>query len=52
MVLSAFNPDRNNPNIHADLLAGAKDIETAAEQSGVPHLIVTGGAGSLFLDGQ
>ena len=52
VVLSAFNPDRDNPNIHADSLAGAKDIETAAKQSGVPHLVVTGGAGSPFLDGQ
>ncbi|AMJ68076.1 NAD(P)-dependent oxidoreductase [Hymenobacter sp. PAMC 26628] len=52
VVLSAFNPGWDNPNIYADSLAGSKDIETAAEQSGVPRLVVIGGAGSLFIDGQ
>ncbi|OGX84423.1 NAD(P)-dependent oxidoreductase [Hymenobacter coccineus] len=52
VVLSAFNPGWDNPNIYADSLAGSKDIEAAAEQSGVPRLVVIGGAGSLFIDGQ
>ncbi len=52
VVLSAFNPGWDNPNIYADSLAGSKDIEAATVQSGVPRLVVIGGAGSLFINGQ
>ena len=52
VVLSAFNPGWQNPNIYADSLAGAKSIEQATEEAGVPRLLVIGGAGSLFIDGQ
>lgn len=44
VVLSAVNPGWDNPNICADSLAGSKNIETAAEQAGVPRLVVIGGA--------
>ncbi len=52
VVLSAFSPGWDTPNIYADTLAGSQDLEAAAAQSGVPRLVVIGGAGSLFLNGQ
>ena len=52
LVLSAFNPGWQNPNIYADSLAGARSIEKATEEAGVPRLLVIGGAGSLFIEGQ
>ncbi|BAV07881.1 hypothetical protein SAMN05421788_103226 [Filimonas lacunae] len=51
VVVSAFNPGWDNPNIYDDFLAGSKDIEAAVEKSGVKRLITIGGAGSLFIDG-
>lgn len=52
VVLSAFNPGWTNPNIHEDYMVGAKSIEEAAVNAGVPRLLVIGGAGSLFIDGK
>lgn len=52
VVVSAYNAGWTNPNIYADFLAGSKAIEAAVEKSGVKRLIVIGGAGSLFIDGQ
>jgi putative NADH-flavin reductase len=52
IVLSAFNPGWDNPNIYADSLAGARAIEKATEAAGVPRLLTVGGAGSLYLNGQ
>lgn len=52
VIVSAFNPGWTNPNIYDDFVAGSKDIEAAAEKSGVKRLIVIGGAGSLYIDGQ
>lgn len=52
IVLSAFNPGWDNPNLYADSLAGARAIEKATEEAGVPRLLVIGGAGSLYIDGK
>ncbi|RZK28463.1 MAG: NAD-dependent epimerase/dehydratase family protein [Hymenobacter sp.] len=52
VVLNAFSAGWTNPNLYDDFLAGSRNIEKAAEQSGVAHLFAIGGAGSLFLNGQ
>jgi putative NADH-flavin reductase len=52
LVLSAFNPGWDNPNIYDDSLVGARAIEKATEVAGVPRLLTIGGAGSLFIDGK
>lgn len=49
VVISAFNPGWNNPNIYQDYLEGAKAIQQAVKGSDVKRLIVVGGAGSLYL---
>jgi len=50
-VVSAFNAGWANPNLHDDFLRGSEAISTAAREAGV-RLIVVGGAGSLFINGQ
>lgn len=52
IVISAFNPGWENPNIYNDSLAGLKDLEKATEEAGVPRYFVIGGAGSLYIDGK
>lgn len=52
IVLSAFNPGWDNPNIYHDSLAGLKALEKATEEAGVARYLVIGGAGSLYLDGK
>lgn len=51
VVLSAFNAGWTNPNIYHDFLKGSESIEQATKQAGVPRLIVVGGAGSLYGNG-
>lgn len=51
VVVSAFNPGWTNPNIYNDFLAGAKSIQEAVKRSGVKRLIMIGGAGSLYING-
>jgi len=51
-VISAFNAGWTNPNLYADFLAGSKAIQVGLKKSGVKRLLVVGGAGSLFIDGQ
>lgn len=51
LVLSAFNPGWNHPDLYTAFLAGSQAIEQATAQAGVPRLLVIGGAGSLFIDG-
>ena len=46
-VVSAFNPDWDNPNLAADFTRGADNIIAAAQAAEVPYLLVIGGAGSL-----
>ncbi len=50
VVVSAFNPGWTNPNIYADYMKGAANIEKAVKQAGIKRFIVIGGAGSLFID--
>lgn len=52
VVISAFNPGWTNPDIYREYLEGAKAIQSAVKESGVKRLIVVGGAGSLYLNGQ
>lgn len=52
VVISAFNAGWSNPNLYDDFMTGSRHIETAFEKTGVPRLIVIGGAGSLFIDGR
>ncbi|TGE28458.1 NAD(P)-dependent oxidoreductase [Hymenobacter metallicola] len=52
VVLNAFNAGWTNPNLYQDFLQGCQDIEAATEKSGVPRLVVIGGAGSLYINGQ
>lgn len=52
LVLSAYNPGWTHPDLYNAFLAGSRAIEHATAQAGVPRLLVSGGAGSLFLDGQ
>lgn len=52
VVVSAFNAGWTNPNLYADFIKGSEAIQAAVKTAGVPRLIVIGGAGSLFIDGQ
>lgn len=52
VVVSAFNAGWTNPNLYHDFLEGSKAIQQAVKAAGVPRLIVIGGAGSLFIEGQ
>jgi putative NADH-flavin reductase len=52
VVVSAFNPGWTNPNIYNDFIKGAEAIQAGVKASNVNRLIVIGGAGSLFIDGQ
>lgn len=51
VVVSAFNPGWNNPNIYNDFIKGAEAIQAGAKAAGVSRLIVIGGAGSLYIEG-
>jgi putative NADH-flavin reductase len=51
VVVSAFNAGWTNPNLYNDFLKGSKDIQQAVKAAGVNRLIVIGGAGSLFING-
>jgi putative NADH-flavin reductase len=51
-VVSAYNAGWTNPNLFADFLNGSEAIQTAVKKSGVRRLLVIGGAGSLFIDGE
>ena len=51
VVVSAFNPGWTNPNIFEDFIKGAEAIQAGVKASDVNRLIVIGGAGSLFIDG-
>lgn len=49
VVVSAYNPGWNNPDIYEDYLRGARFIQEAVKKSGVARFIVVGGAGSLYV---
>ncbi len=48
-VISTFNPGWTDPDLYANFLNGAQNIEKAVEASGVKRFIVVGGAGSLYI---
>ncbi|WP_257710653.1 NAD(P)H-binding protein [Gramella sp. MT6] len=50
VVISAFSPAADQPNLIEDFLKGSKAIQQAVKQSGVRKLIIIGGAGSLLND--
>ena len=52
LVLSAYNAGWGRPDLYEAFLTGSRAIEQATIQSGVPRLLVIGGAGSLFIDGK
>jgi len=52
IVISAFNAGWTNPNLYNDFMKGAQSIEKATEEAKVKRLIVIGGAGSLYIDGE
>jgi len=49
VVINAFNPGWENPNIYDDFIAGSKAIQEAVKKSGVKRFITIGGGGSLFV---
>lgn len=49
LVISAYNAGWTNTNLYNDFIEGSKSIQEAVKKSGVNRLIVTGGAGSLFV---
>lgn len=52
LVVSAYNPGWQHPDLFHAFLAGSRAIELATMRAGVPRLLVVGGAGSLVVDGQ
>ncbi|HEY0297958.1 MAG TPA: NAD(P)H-binding protein [Arachidicoccus sp.] len=49
LIVSAYNAGWTNPNLYQDFLQGSKSIQEAVKKSGVKRLIVSGGAGSLYI---
>ena len=48
VVISAFSPLINNPNLTEDFIAGSSAVTQAVKQAGVKRFILIGGAGSLL----
>lgn len=46
-VISAFNADKDAPDVYEKMVEGAKSIIEATKKAGVKRLLVVGGAGSL-----
>lgn len=51
-AISAFNAGWGNPDLYNDFLKGSKAIQEGVKESGIKRLLVVGGAGSLFINGQ
>ena len=49
VVVSAYNPGWNNPDIYNEFIKGSQSIQQAVRLSGVKRYIVVGGAGSLYI---
>ncbi len=49
VVISAFNPGWTNPNLYNDFLTGSKAIQNSVKRAKAKRLIVSGGAGSLYV---
>jgi len=48
VVVSAFNPGWNEPDLYGKYLRGARNIQAAAIAAGCARLLVIGGAASLY----
>lgn len=48
-IISAYNPGWSNPNMYEETLENYPKILEGAKESGVPRLLIVGGAGSLFV---
>ena len=48
-IISAYNPGWNNPDIYEETLKNYPRILEGAKESGVPRLLIVGGAGTLFV---
>lgn len=48
-VASAYNPGWTEPQIHDLFLQGTQAIIEGTQRSGVPRLLIVGGAGSLYV---
>ena len=48
-IISAYNPGWANPNIYEETLENYPKILQGAKESGVPRLLIVGGAGTLFV---
>jgi len=51
-IISAFNAGWTNPNLYADFIKGSVAIQSAVKKAGIKRLLVSGGAGSLFIGDQ
>ncbi len=49
VVISAYNPGWNNPNIYEDTLRVYPEILRGVKKSGTDRLLIVGGGGSLFV---
>lgn len=52
VVISAFNAGWTNPDIYHDFMTGSIIIQRYAKKANVKRLIVSGGAGSLYITDQ
>jgi uncharacterized protein len=48
-VISAYNPGWTNPNLYNEFLQGSASIQEGVKKAGTKRLLVTGGAGSLYV---
>ena len=51
-VVSAYNPGWTEPDLYNQFLQGSRTIVEGVRASGTRRLLVVGGAGSLFIQGQ
>lgn len=49
VVISAYNPGWQNPEIYDEFLKGSQSIQEAVKLAGIKRYIVIGGAGSLYV---
>ena len=50
VIVSAYNPGWNNPDIYEETLSAYPKILEAVKKSGVPRFLMVGGAGTLFVE--
>ncbi len=49
VVISAYNPGWSDPELYEETLVGYDSILYAAHKSGIPRILIVGGAGSLYV---